>query len=83
MHKKQPIFQEAQRVSLRLQSAQSLFSGCFTSARSIRALASVSARDCVFLLAYDMVSTNRRGALDATPKWPSRDVRVRRWRSAG
>lgn len=60
------MFHEAQRVSLRLQSAHSLFSGCLTSARRMRAFASVSARDCVFLLAYDMMSTNRHGALDAT-----------------
>lgn len=54
MHKKHPMFHDAQRVSFRLQSAHTLLSGSFTRLRSVRAFASASARDCGLRAAYDM-----------------------------
>lgn len=61
IHRKQPRFHDAQRVSLRLQSAHILFSGCFTRLRRVRALASVSALDCGLRVAYDIVAPARLG----------------------
>lgn len=49
------MFHDAHRGSLRLQSAQTLFSGCLTSARRIRAFASVCALGCV-CRAYDIAA---------------------------